>query len=144
MSNDNLDTLPDAELSEVFAIEVAGYIRTETPDARTDTYDSRVWTDQDGNTFVSSPYSVFNLRKYGHEWEKATFAASADAVIPYLDTYGWDVAHMRCRDGTTIRRLYLRSQCHEVLGACEVATTFPRAACIALIRAKRAEQGRAK
>lgn len=119
MSTDALDQMPDAELSEVFAVEVAGWKRNSCGE----------WSDAMGRT------QYYEFDQY-RPIETPKFATSADAVLPFTkglalvaEDHG---AHWSCiavpldwaADNVT-----------------STAPTFARAACIALIRAKRAEKG---
>lgn len=125
MNTDNLDQLSDAALSEAFAVECAGlknvcfesigYVPVLVAD--------RQWAD---------PYQGFDL--------VPPFATSADAVLPFLSANGaWGSDYnptSKCRvsvyqwqDDKT------KMEWHH-----GHAPTFARAACIALIRAKRATE----
>jgi hypothetical protein len=109
-----LDQLTDRDLSEVFAVEVAGW-----------------------------ELSYFNHRKHGRiayktpdeqqlglGWEFPHFATSADAVLPFLDQCS-HVKLERFRDG------WWGYVSTPSFGKCDGPTTFARAACICLIDAKR-------
>lgn len=101
--SDALDTLSDAALSEVFAVEVGLY-----------------------SEYVSKEVA-----------EEKHFATSADAVLPFLETRDWLTMKHPGRDYT------IQINCHATAGenCFGYAPTFARAACIALILAKRAEKG---
>ncbi len=106
---DDLDAMSEAGLGEVFAIEVAGWQRCERP---CDWYIPGVGVAQG---------------------EPPMFAASADAVMPWLEKpLGFTVTRARV-DEQYVVNIWMP----EVIGT---ATTFPRAATIALIRAKRASK----
>lgn len=119
MNTDNLDTLNDAQLSEVFAVEVAGW--------RKITFRRReIWD------------------AHGIPYTHPTFATSADAVLPFLEKYEWGkfsfgpitIYGYEQRWSEEFGRNF-RTQI--VLGEGPKKATFARAACIALILAKRAE-----
>jgi len=111
---DDLDTKTDAQLSEIFAVEIAGLVKSKTF-----TYEGE--------------YSIW-LDKKGHV-DEPNFATSADAVLPWLEkerlaviscnTKGWRVEIVR-RSANVIFAY---------------SDKIARAACIALIRATRARKG---
>ena len=130
---DNLDTLTDAELSEVFAVEVAGWRRSTTSDRQP--YGRRAKLID----WVCERKAVV----YTH----VRFATSADAVMPFLENFAGHICE-RCFDYAkphVVRVLpslkYRESYRQEFRGE---SSTFARAACIALIRAKRAGEGGGK
>jgi hypothetical protein len=120
-----LDQLTDRDLSEVFAVEVAGWKRGKSIKGS-----PAIWPpDCDPPT---------KRRKGG--WPHGisvgdSFATSADAVLPFLDQCS-HVKLERFRDG------WWGYVSTPSFGKCDGPTTFARAACIALIEAKRAEGGR--
>lgn len=121
---DSLDSLPDAKLSEVFALDVAGWKKVEDC-GWSDSDDEMIWDYAEDE--LASP----------------VFAKSADAVLPYIDAMGLaEVNQWLANFGEPIPvkkwhvRVLVRGQFVE-----GEATTFTRAACIALIRAKRAQKG---
>lgn len=121
MNNDNLDTLSDAELSEAFAVECAGFV--DEPN-----FPHMFWLGPDGCMEA----------KQTEDGEPVDFfATSADAVLPILDKTGrWTSDYSVTSEPPGAEhhvRLYL--------GTRAFAPTFARAACIALLRAKRAEKG---
>ena len=114
---DELDSMTDAKLSETFAVAV---VRWKYKYAFSD--------------------DTINLR---HEWldekncvryDVTSYATDANAVLPWLykyATWGCD-ASLKVR----VDVFYSPFEC----SAFAYSSTFPRAACIALIRAKRAEK----
>ena len=107
---DELDKLADAELSEVFAVEVAG-------------------VEHIGNLW----------RNTGECWMIGVppFATDANAVLPWLEKLpDWKVERMAF--GGIDVEIYTENSYKVIAEAKEYA--FPRAVCIALIRAKRAEK----
>lgn len=132
MSADNLDSLPDAQLDELFAVEVAG------------------WKIKDG------PY-VINTGRYQLEYEGRhidtgtdkfsvnglKFCASADSVLPWLEKAHSDGCNVGAGLMNTIttgrvwncRILDNATNTQEV----GIASTFARAAVICLLRAQRAK-----
>lgn len=109
MSTDTLDSLTDAQLSEAFAVEVAG----------------------------EHPNDIKAAKAGDEDWHRECplpFATSADAVLPFTETQAYFGAAHTC-DGWNItvgdKNVFRQNiSVH--------APTFARAACIALIRAKRA------
>jgi len=100
--NDELDNLSDTALSEVFAVEVAGYEKL-------------------ANEWFAGDVSLSG---------NPSFATSPAAVLPYLSKVRWK-AQQFPPDGVWID---LDAPAY----GDAYAPTFARAACIALIRAKRA------
>lgn len=133
MSNGNLDTLTDAELSELFAVEVAGFagVRSGTP-----------WEVNDEPPAVRrvGRVKLHDTSKEAVVMEVPDYATSADAVLPWLENnYGEyeyaGAAHFTGATGPAEWhiRVFVGNGTYVAK-----APTFPRAACIALIRAKRA------
>ena len=128
----NYDAMTDAELSEAFAVKVAGWVQM----------DCSLWD------VGESRDSSCSKRSDGKWISNSTehFATSADAVLPWLEKHpdveiyrddgrGWCIAIMG------INRLSDRTESGIVAESWE--PTFPRAACIALLRAKDAETAHA-
>jgi hypothetical protein len=113
---DELDQLSDAALSEVFAVEVAGWTRTG----------------------MKARHLAWNPPAKFPGFTPPPYATSADAVLPHLDADGWgEMNHTRGNGQWRVRVKPMG-----VVGFAEGrAPTFARAACIALIRAKRAVKG---
>ena len=117
--NDKLEQLTDAELSEVFAVEVGGW--TKEPRGRP-------WNE------------VMCLIDEKGKINNPQYATDANAVLPWLEKHANEngSVEMRFRFGFWRASLY---EMENFLPECSMEeTTFPRAACIALIHAKRAEQ----
>ena len=114
---DGLDTKTDAQLSEIFATEVAGWTFTLGTV-------EKWWRDGDGHFrgagFINLPH----------------FATSADAVLPWLEKANHLLS---CWDGKLwCVAFYFEGNSRHSTGT---QTTFARAACIAIIRATRARKG---
>jgi hypothetical protein len=121
--SDNLDQLSDTALSEVFAVEVLNWKRGINCDGR-----PAVWPPD------CEPYTK---RKQG-EWPYgisigATYAVSADAVLEHF--VSGELHTLRRKPE---RAAFVDTEHGRFAG---YASTFARAACLALIRAKRAEKG---
>jgi hypothetical protein len=122
MIADTLDQLTDAELSEVFAVEVAGFIHK--PGA------NWPWSFPDGGVCV-------------HD-EQGDFATSADAVLPFTDAFPFcDITRESHLNGKPWSVGVARTIEGDDAVIHALAPTWARAICIALIRAKRAEKGAA-
>lgn len=115
MSTDNLDALTDAQLSEVFAVEVAGFKK-----------------DADGWFVPPLPRRIALLLH-----ELPPFATSADAVLPHANKRKWWVQHTdNPTEPIRVRFDHDQGPCAEGKPE-QLARLFS----IALIRAKRAEKG---
>lgn len=113
----NLNQLSDAELSVVFAVEVAG-----------DSPDNVAWFTK----AIAKGHVDPNALPYAH---------SMDAVLPFITKHGW--AELIQWD--MVNGIYAKSSRWKVSilvrGLIEgESTSLPRAACIALILAARAEK----
>jgi hypothetical protein len=138
--SDTLDQLTDAELSEVFAVEVAGW-RAE----RDEKYTLDVYR-------VNFGEGVHSGRLYDSKSEalqtESESAAIADAVLVYMEKYAGHKAE-RFHDYRPGKEHYIEIypslQYEGSYRRCFAgqAGTFVRAARLALIRAKRAEKGAA-
>lgn len=117
--NDNLDTLTELELTEIFAVEVAE------------------WRRGDGKR--EYPFFWYSDRGVESLGSLPNFATDADALMPWLSRY-----HNECRNnagGGWQITLVSGGPEFKTLGESHTQfITFARAACIALIRAKRATQ----
>jgi hypothetical protein len=111
---DELDNMGDAELSAVFAREVAGWIQEKG--------------------FMRSPDFVTYVINKSESFTR--FATDANAVLPWLNKQGWAAAFLpKCVTPFTV---CTGGQWRSIDGC---ADSFARAACLALIRAKRAGKG---
>lgn len=125
--NDELDKLSDAELSELFAVEVAGWVYV--PDGC-------------GVQWFVPPNlpPAANLRT---NRPVPQFSTDTNAVLPWLEKWKLGAPHTKGpsaylkNDGWSVVA-YNGKEPPNHANAIAVAPTFARAACIALIRAKRA------
>lgn len=119
--SDELDSLSDAELSERFAHEVAGWVNQGC--AKNIPAFLHKWKTNNANQFWDTRI------------EPLPFATSADSIIPFLPkTYGgsfWtaDAGFLGCR-------ISIRDQQGEILHEAS-SPILARSACIALLRSKR-------
>lgn len=146
--NDNLDSLSDSELSEVFAVEVAGITPERLAFASRDGGQSgSLYEDF---RFVNGPrisrkdvedfcrkrpeYSVCF-----HTYVYQQFATSADAVLPWLEKHSdWAINRAPIRDNISVQiNLWKEQNTENAFGS---APTLARAACIALIHAARSRK----
>ncbi len=122
--SDNLDQLSDTALSEAFAVEVLNWKRGINCDGR-----PAVWPPD------CAPYTKRKPGKWAYGVSiGAAYAVSADAVLPFLEAAG------------LVKVIFSKSSALVEVEtgldwAFGEAPTFARAACLALIRAKRAEKG---
>lgn len=112
---DDLDQLSDEKLSECFVVEVAGWIHGQ--------FVNDWW--RPGSDMVEPVPS---------------FATDANAVLPWLEKHGWKATGVRA-GGTSATTMIVLS--HDLMTeitalSCDRINDFARAACVALIRAKRA------
>lgn len=124
-TNDELDTLTDAELSGAFAREYLGW----TSSVANAAMGTRWWSDASGS--LVSPCMDPD--------SGGSFATSADAVLslmtaPHIEQF--TTYHVNGR--WTAIALHRDITDRNFVG---YAPTFARAACIALLKAKRAEKG---
>ena len=123
MNTDNLDQLDDAKLSGLFAEKVArlkSICIKAIVNPRIEHYTYSAPT-------KDNPYLRLQI---------PSFATSADAVLPWLDKHGeWYHAYDPFSVGDGVHWINLRLNDGKFLN--DAAPTFARAACIALIRAKR-------
>lgn len=124
--NDELDNLTDSALSEVFALEIAGWINQGL--AKNMPAFLHKWKTNNGNQFWDT------------RLEPLPFATSADAVLPFMMGKPFGVVHgvHKCPPNKVAVIIYTGSiqTDHQA-----ISSAFARAACIALIKAKRAEKG---
>lgn len=138
--NDNLDTLSDAELSAVFAVELAGFRWFkwgDHPDAMRFLCAPR----SDQGSFRPTDFHTANHS--GSMREVPSFATDANAVLTWLEK--WPLVEIHLVSGEWQVALCERYRDargeHESVIAEGDGAIFASAACIALIRAKRAEKG---
>ncbi len=127
--SDELDSMGDAQLSEVFAVECAGWVKRlgcTHPENEPDD-DVMCWygPKRDNQTATE--------KRYGYV-TPPTFATSADAVLPFLREP--EIVDVDRMDGRLGWRIVIMD--YQDLYAMAESPTFARSACIALIRAKRA------
>ncbi len=134
--NDELETLTDAELSELFALEVAGMTkRTE----------GLFWSADDKRAYILTGSALHDVRKKMRlpctPDLMLSFATDANAVLPFLEKLKkfhiyWDDFRMPA--------IPLPSSYHIDIRGRRLAANVPtlaRAICLALVRAKRAAKG---
>jgi hypothetical protein len=127
MNTDNLDSLSDSALSETFAVEVAGW-RLLIPKKGNV---AALWENAAGETRERDGFGTYCI-------SPDHFATSADAVLPWLVAEGWTCDNSEKTEPCKVR-VWPEGRWHiPIIGT---APTFARAACIALIRSKRAEKG---
>lgn len=142
--NDNLDQLSDHELSEVFAVEVAGDEPEQLAFASRDGgqsgalfEDSRFSNGgscrrEDVKEFCQrNPEFSVHFRKHFRN----SYATSADAVLPFLESEDEfpEITRPCMADGNNTKRVWQIT----MDGGYATSDTFARASSIALIRAKR-------
>jgi hypothetical protein len=128
--SDELDSLTNAQLSEAFAVEVDGWKRGTTIEGK-----PALWPpDKEPPTKRKQgmwPYGI----SVGDR-----FATSTDAVLPFLDKHPWNARNgVDYCDGH--HRVTITGIGRPGIVSEAFSTTFARAACIALIRAARAQNG---
>ena len=120
---DELDTLTDTQLSEAFAVEVAGWTKNVHEGCDVIPYGYVDWEDAEGKTHDKYP----------------TFATDANAVLPWMERAHCLASYLVVAEiglRWTVGTIVVTKTLDMIEG---VAETLPRAACIALIRAKRKE-----
>lgn len=126
---DSYDSLSDQELSDLVAVEIAGWTCCSTYLQRQAF--PRPWVDANGHPQVDP-----------------VFAVSADATLPLLERAGWRGVGNRCGStcASTIEVLADPHTGVTVIAQADYTTTqtpFPRAACLALLRANDARKATA-
>lgn len=135
--NDDLDQKTDAELNEIFAVEVAGLRKVPAEDYGADGF----WEK------VPHPRALVS----GGRFTLPFFSTDANAVLPYIHEFGlqkfpggepyyFEAKSPICREQGWMLRLMFAHHDGDIVSEQTEAPTFARAACIALIRAKRAEK----
>ena len=117
---DELDTMTDPELSEAFATEMAG-------------------CKKEGPILIAAKRGAIfaNWKNANGDWVcEPSFATDANAVFPWLEKH--QTANAFVFGFWTVRIVCPCPRNIKILAEAE-AKTFQRAACIALIRSKRAE-----
>ena len=141
---DDLDTKTDAEISEIFAVEVAGWkeqwlIITGGYFWRPDGRGHTSYVNEAGR--YSREYAESCVNQCDHrptvikKDEHQPFATDANAVLPWLGKYMWSACN------------HNQYPVEVIIGFKDYiagASTFARAAATALIRARRAEEGAGK
>lgn len=115
---DELEKLSDAALSEAFAVEVAGYVKS--------TFTNK----------LTGEHKCYRNDGVIMPWPK--FATSADAITPFLEKQ--QEVSCVCENG----RWFVGIDDHDTSlrkFVCATAPTFARAAALALLRAARAAKG---
>lgn len=134
--NDDLEAMSDSELSARVALEVAGWfcMRFGYPEGQ--------HGQQSPGMLSCDPSHKDACWHNGHSQFQVPppFATSADAVLPWLEKQGWKCAGNRAgqTSATTVFVVCHQSASQEGFAvSCDQPNDFARAACIALIRAKR-------
>ena len=145
MSTD-ISQLNDTELSAVFAVEVAGYKPMFLlvkrgyyfrPEAKGYVYEEAKagrFTEAEARDYVDPSHGEVTM----YADKPPVFATSMDAVLPYFEKRFAESMHSR---GCWSVWVSIPTQLAGVRGE---STTMPRAACIAMILAARAEREAAK
>jgi hypothetical protein len=148
---DELEKLSDAKLSEVFAVEVLGW---RAWFEKRGEYTHRVWqmpTDREPwmsvrnweeakKRYTPAALGEFNPMKHiSHSWPP--FATSADAVLPHVEKLAHRVEWGRSEGSQYGVFLWPAPVPCEPIRA--IQPTLPRALCIVLIKAARAQKGAA-
>ncbi len=124
--NDDLDSKSDSELNEIFAVEVMGKILYE--DKQPGANGRKYWEEDGGSTVFYLP--------------DQTFCADANAVLPWIEVQADTAPHQQAAaqfNGTEWSVvLFTDFDCPHPGSRRGVASTFARAAVIAIIRVKRA------
>lgn len=124
--SDELNQLTDAQLSEVFAVEVAGWKRGDVRWPPGEADETAGWIPPGEKSPRGYPCCP-------------SFATSADAVLPFVHKAGWaECLQWDMENGKPTAFRWRVRVVGRRGGYIEgEAPTFARAACIALIRAKR-------
>lgn len=126
MTTDDLDSKSDRELDELFAVEVGCHIRPAK-----------------GHRLIAEDGYLLILDRKGKRVSKhATPAVTTDAnaVLPWLSKFIWEAQGHAVGFGNTCRVWLPGTVVLEVKSHAGSSPTFPRAAVLALLRAKRAEK----
>ncbi len=130
---DELDNLSDEKLSELFALEVAGMTkRTE----------GLFWSADDKRAYILTGSALHDVRKKMRlpctPALMLSFATDANAVLPWLERAGYFFRVSGIRAQWTVQIWNCRGEQPDGVAT---SATLSRAACVALILAKRAEKG---
>lgn len=123
----SLENLTDAELTEVFAMTVAG------------------WTYHELTGFVFVPCApgrgpvVWFNGKDSPCSKLPPYATSADLILPWLEKSSSEASHIHREKSGWIWEMKIWNENGSYFPIESQAPTFARAACLALIRAKRAD-----
>lgn len=128
---DNLDSLPDAQLDELFRREVCGWYPEPCNKAFWRTHHPK----------ENDPFEGYIGKEPSHYHSRSLppFCASADSVLPWLEKWDWDCAWNRA--DYLIRIFKYPRHNREDAQWWAAGKTFARCAVIALLRARRAEKG---
>lgn len=124
MNPDNLDQKTDAELNELFAVEVEGRKLTSRYELN------------GGPTGIAFDHAKFWVEN-GKWVYVPPFCTDANAVLPWLEKGGWHAAHNKVEGASPYSVRIFGSPTHWSTYHAEVPA-FARAGVIALLRAKRA------
>jgi hypothetical protein len=121
---DQLDRKTDDEISGIFAKEAAGW---------------KHYRNMHGESVLADSLDSALMGMDG----PPIFAIDANAMLPWLEKYRY--FDLIKRDDDFMISIYLDVNKNFIItGATGMAKTFARAACIALIRAKRSEKGKSQ
>lgn len=146
MNTDTLDQATDAELNELFAVEVAGFIMHPTSSepsmSRLDVPEKWCYRDRWDQFYIGDPYDCRNLgleHKWGYMWHRPVFATDANTVLLWLEKHPTiEIYRVYQLGGNGLVDESLPLLWSVSIGGPSAAPTFARAACLALIRARRA------
>ena len=145
----DLNQLNDAELSAVFAVEVAGhkpmfllvkrgyYFRPEAKGYVYEEAKAGRFTEAEARDYVDPSHGEVTM----YADKPPVFATSMDAVLPYFEKRAFNIEHFLSPPSSYVIFIYQKGDRETLI--CE-DTSLPRAACIALILAARAEKEAAK
>lgn len=150
MNTDELDQKTDAELNEIFTVEVAEYVLHDKPFqppmSKLEVAERWCYRDRDGNFYLGEPYALHKAAfeeiglRWGYMWTRPKFCTDANSVLPWLEKHRpWGCDSEDPKMTNTWR---IQVGCSVIGGDMEFARsqTFARSAVIALIRAKRASK----
>ena len=146
MTTIDLRNLPQpdrlAKINEAVAVHCAGYVLYpgpgEPPMSKLETPEPWCYRDHQGRFYLGEPYGVHGLGRaemgltFGYMWTRPKFTEDANAVLPLLEKGEMVVGH---EPGKNHRVQFWINDAY-ALGA---ASSFPLAACLALLRAQGVE-----